>query len=215
MIMKNFSKINDLFGEPGHFLKVEWVEDNMQQKEGEKSSKRLDLLKNPKEAKKVYAVYAKSFNNAVSLLEEAKLLFQNKFYARTVALAIMSFEELGKSQIAADYYTGLLTEQDYKRAFKDHGSKKSFAGRYQAFQVMDENKGHTVSDLGFAVNPDIARELEKIRQAALYVSESNDPRENISREDAEIVLKKVWEHVDYVRFAEELNGRIGSKALFK
>lgn len=215
MNMKNISRIKDLIGEPGYFLKVEGAKAADQREKSNVPSKKLDIFKQAKEAKKVYAVYAKSFNNAVSLLEEAKLLFHNNFYARTVALAIMSFEELGKSQIAADYYTGLLTEEDYKRAFKDHGSKKSFAGRYRAFQVTDKNKGYKVSDLGFAINPGNSSELEKVRQAAFYVSENNDPREDISKEDAEIVLKKVWEHINYVRYAEELNGRIGSKALFK
>lgn len=209
------SKSKDLIGEPGHFFKVDGVSvDNLRDKNNARS-KNLDIFKNTEEAKKVYTVYEKSFNNAVSLLEEAKLLFHNKFYARTVALAIMSFEELGKSQIAADYYTGLLTEQDYERAFKDHGSKKSFAGRYRAFQVTDKSKGCGVSDLGFAISSDNSSELEEIRQSALYVSENNDPREDINQEDAEIVLRKVWKHINYVRYAEELNGRIGSKALFK
>ncbi len=213
--MKNILKIKDLIGKPGHFLKVETVKVRARGEQKSKPSNKLDIFKNPEEAKKVYAVYARSFNNAVSLLEEAELLFHNKFYARTVALAIMSFEELGKSQIAADYYTGILNKEDYKRAFRDHGSKKCFAGRYRAFQIENQKKGYKVSDLGFAVSLDKSGELEKIRQNALYVSEDNDPHKDIGKRDAETVLEKVCEHINYVQYAEEFNGRIGSKALFK
>jgi len=204
--------IDNLIGPPGYFIKIEG---NNEIKSEKINSKKLDIFKNKDESKGVYATYAKSFNNSVSLLEEAKLLFQNKFYARAVALAIMSFEELGKSQIVADYYTGILTEEDYKRSFRDHGRKKSFAGRYKAFQVSNKKKGYNVKDLGFAFGTDSSTELEKIRQGALYVDENNNPLKDINEEDAEAIIKKVWEHISYVRYAEELNGRIGSKALFK
>ena len=36
-----------------------------------------------------------------------------------------------------------------------------------------------------------------------------------SEEFADKIIKLVGEHIGYIRYAEEFNGRIGSKALFK
>lgn len=199
--------INNLIGLPGHFIKIDGENKLNPQKV---NSGKLDIFKNNKEAKGVYAIYARSFNNAVSLLEEAKLLFQNTFYARAVALALISFEELGKSQIAADYYSGILTKEEYKQAFRVHNYKTSFAGRYGAIVVS--KKGN---EWGLATNENTGIKLEFLRQSAIYVDENNNPADNFTKEDAEEVIKRVWEHVNYVRYAEEFNGRIGSKALFK
>ena len=41
------------------------------------------------------------------------------------------------------------------------------------------------------------------------------PREAITHENAKKIIDRANEHIDYIRFAEEFNGRIGSKALFK
>ena len=71
-------------------------------------------------SKEAYEVFLNSKGNSIDLLREAELLLNNGSYARAVALAIMAYEELGKSQIAADYFTGILPENEYKRAFKTH-----------------------------------------------------------------------------------------------
>ena len=80
----------------------------------------LDMFKDKKKAEKAFSVFTMSKKNSLELLDEAKILLKNKSYARAVALAIMSYEELGKSQIAADYYSGILPESEYKKAFKQH-----------------------------------------------------------------------------------------------
>ena len=54
-----------------------------------------------------------------------------------------------------------------------------------------------------------------MRQAALYASADNNPSEEITKANARDIIDRVNEHINYIRFAEEFNGRIGSKALLK
>jgi AbiV family abortive infection protein len=203
-----FDDIEKLMPPPGHFTvinKEDLVEKHNKQS-SKKESHKLDIFKEPKKAKRVYSIYIACWNNAVSLLDEAKLLYQNGRYARSVALGIAAWEELGKSQIAADYYSGLISDVLYKEAFRNHGAKTSYLVR-TGVAGLDH---FTV-----ATQPEIGARLEKIRQNALYVSETNDPQQVFKKDHAEFVLQRVREHVEYIRYAEEFNGRIGSKALFK
>ncbi len=168
----------------------------------------FDMFKDKEKAKLVFEVYSKSKANSIALLNEAGLLLDNHSYARAVALAIMSYEELGKSQIAADYYSGLLPESEYDKSFKRH-EKTAYASRYRSIGTHEKVKH------GFYIDKDVAKVLEQIRQAALYVDEDNNPSDNFTRDDAELIIAKVNEHHESISHAEWLNCRIGSKALFK
>ncbi len=200
--------IDNLISEPGHFLVLE-------SKKGDSSSVQeskqnfLNIFKEKETAKKVFKVYATSHKNSVSLLKEAEVLLENGCYARSVALAIMSFEELGKSQIAADYYSGILPENEYRNAFRSH-KKTAFTSRYAVIGPSEPNVKY-----GFWIDDSVAKKFEEIRQMAIYVDENNDPLENFSREDAEYIINKVRSHIEYIEYAERFNERIGSKALFK
>jgi AbiV family abortive infection protein len=167
----------------------------------------LDIFKNKELAQSVYRAYARCHNNAVDLIADAEILLSAGKYARSCALAIMAWEELGKSQIAADYYSGVLTEKQYKAAFKEHRVKTSYLNRAGAIDGK--------SMLTVAYNSTLGHKLEEIRQAALYASEKNMPRESITHDNAKEIIDRVNEHIQYICFAEEFNGRIGSKALFK
>jgi AbiV family abortive infection protein len=205
----NFRQLIDkLISEPGHFIVFESNKDSSSS--AQKTKQRfLNIFKEQETAKRVFAVYAASHKNADSLLKEAEVLSENGYYARAVALAIMSFEELGKSQIAADYHSGILSEDEYKRAFRSH-KKTSFASRYATIGAGEQNVKY-----GFWIDDSIAKKFEEVRQMAIYVDENNDPIKVFSRQDAEYIITKVRRHIEYINYAEEFNGRIGSKALFK
>jgi hypothetical protein len=79
----------------------------------EPEGKKLDIFKDKELAHSVYQAYAMCHNNAVDLISDAEILLAAGKYARSCALAIMAWEELGKSQIAADYYSGMLTDREY------------------------------------------------------------------------------------------------------
>jgi AbiV family abortive infection protein len=196
--------IDDLIMPPGHFV----IEPGKRFKvAGAVEGRTLNIFEDSDAAEKVYKAYARCHNNAVALIADAELLFEAGRFARACALAIVAWEELGKSQIAADYYSGVLTETEYKAAFKEHRLKTSYLNRAGA---IDGNPFLTV-----AYNTTIGHRLEEVRQVALYASAHNDPSEEITKENARDIIDRVNEHIKYIRFAEEFNGRIGSKALFK
>lgn len=199
--------IDKVISLPGHFIVFK---DKNTKKEKANSSKELPLCisKDCKKANSVFEVFSKSKKNSMELLNEAEILLKHKSYARAVALAIMSYEELGKSQIVADYYSGVLPESEYKKAFKRH-EKTAYTSRYAAIGSHEKVKH------GYYVDKNIAKTLEQIRQSALYVDENNNPSENFTEEDVILLINKVKEHHEAIMHAEWLNGRIGSKALFK
>ena len=201
--------INQLIPEPGYFLLLKSkVKGDGVSPVRKTDQKFLNCLKEKETAKKVYEVYVKSNNNAVSLLKEAEVLSENGFYARAIALAIISFEELGKSQIAADFFSGILPEDEYKKAFKSH-KKTSYASRHMAIGSHEKVKH------GFWIDDSIATTLESIRQMAIYVDENNDPLDTFTKQDAKLIIQKIRKHIEYIEVAEQMHGRIGSKALFK
>lgn len=213
--------ISDLISEPGHFMafsiESEGGDESDKTSEKDKNKRKLPLSidkKRKEEAKRVYYSYVKSFNNAIDLISESEILFKNNFYSRALALALIAYEELGKSQIAADYYSGVLEKEDYEKAFVSHHKKNSFAGRYKAIGINKEDDS-VAEDLGFSINKKASNKLEKIRQDCFYVDENNDPSEKFGKDEVEEVIHKVKDHIEYIQYAEWLNGRIGSKALFK
>ncbi|MEX2409905.1 MAG: AbiV family abortive infection protein [Candidatus Paceibacterota bacterium] len=214
---QNQKNISDLISDPGCFILFDIASRKDSKNTFKKNDKEIALCidkDRKEEAKKVYNSYACAFNNSLDLILEADLLFNNGYYARALALAIMSYEEIGKSQIAADYYSGVLRRKDYEKAFVSHHEKSSFAGRYKAIG-KNNSKSPLVSDLGFVIDKDSSREIEKIRQNCFYVDEENDPSKNFDKKEVERVLRKVCQHIRAIEHAEQLNGRIGSKALFK
>ncbi len=199
--------IEEIISLPGCFLVFD-EDDEKAQETAEVEYVFLDMFKDKEKAEKAYSVFITSKKNSLELLEEARILVKNKSFARAVALAIMSYEELGKSQIAADYYSGILPESEYKKAFKLH-KKTAYANRYAAIGSHDKVKH------GYFIDNSVAKTLESIRQSALYADENNDPSDNFNEEDALLIIRKVNEHHEAIHYAEWLNGRIGSKALFK
>ena len=51
-----------------------------------------------------------ALDNSRQLIEEARLLFSNEYYARTYFLALASIEETGKAQILFDAMSGDLND---------------------------------------------------------------------------------------------------------
>jgi AbiV family abortive infection protein len=196
--------IDKLIIRPGHFV---LSPDKRYRIAGDERTETLNIFEGKEAAAKAYAAYVNCHNNAVDLISDAEILYQAGKFARSFALAITAWEELGKSQIAADYHSGLLSEKEYKAAFKEHRVNTSYLNRAGA---IDGKKFLTV-----AHNSTLGHRLEDARQTALYASAENMPREAIDQENSKEIIDRVNEHIHYIRFAEEFNGRIGSKALFK
>ncbi len=169
-------------------------------------------------------IYKVAHNNAADLLREAELLYENKHFARAYALAFTALEEISKSQFAADVFTGLHTEEEFKEFYRDHKRK---IGRTKWAHEDANSYPHNLKWVG----PDID-DLERInprepdfkkRSDALYVGiDFNNhtitkPKEKITEKDAkemmriiEVALERIWE------VSGEFGGnQIGTKGFMK
>ena len=81
---------------------------------------------NPRHWKSVYELYRACLNNANDLAEEAELLYKHEHYARAVALSLVAMEEIGKSQIVADFYNGMVSNSELENAFRKHEVKSAY-----------------------------------------------------------------------------------------
>ena len=164
-------------------------------------------------------VYRKSHNNAVHLMEEAKLLFKHKHFSRAYFLAYTALEEISKSQHAADVATEFSNEKEFIESFKNHHHKIARVG-----WAYYEAKSHPFSWIG----PD-KDDIEEIvtdkplwdkRQDSLYVGVDGKtirvPSEQISQSDAkgiihivETALHQIWEMEEY------WGHQIGTKGFMK
>jgi len=68
-----------------------------------------------------------SFNNGESLLEDAEILFKNKRYSRSAALAILSEEEFSKSFILTICLGQGRWDSNIYKALKTHSSKQGIS----------------------------------------------------------------------------------------
>lgn len=65
----------------------------------------------------------KSFENAIRLLEESKILHEYKRYARSYALSILSMEEISKTLLFRCVSVKLMEEKIIKKFIRDHENK--------------------------------------------------------------------------------------------
>lgn len=206
--MKNNKKtsINDKLENLNMLNFIFMVDDiDSYQKTGEKT-KKLNLLKDVKEAKKVLEIIKNCEKNITDLQEEAEILFNKNRFARSLFLTIVAIEELGKYQIAADYYEGLITQAEFKEWFKKHENKTSYLARQM---IIDKNHRTKI-----VYDPKIGKEIEQLRQLALY-AEERLPNDIITKKHAQNAIKILEKRLYEIRSAELFNQRLGSAALFK
>lgn len=159
---------------------------------------------------KYLEIYKEAHNNAVDLLKEAELLFNHKHFARAYALAFTALEEISKSQFAADVFTGLSSDEEFKKFYKNHRQKIDRV----AWAHLDANEyPHNLKWVGpdrddvERINPQAP--LFQKRQGSLYVEVGDKdrllkPSKQISAKDAEeimqiveVALQRIWEVTEY------------------
>ncbi|MDD5638894.1 MAG: AbiV family abortive infection protein [Candidatus Pacebacteria bacterium] len=171
-----------------------------------------------------FEIYEAAHNNAVDLLEEAKLLYDHKYFARSYALAFTALEEISKSQFAADVFTELFTENEFEKFYRNHKQKIERADwAYNDANSYPYNLkwiGPDIDDLEMInpSKPDFSKRLN-----ALYVGidfknkKIIEPKEQITEEDAkemihlvEVALERIME------VSGEFGGnQIGTKGFMK
>jgi hypothetical protein len=81
-------------------------------------------------AQKAIDTYRWADDNAIALLQEAQLLSSKGRHARAFALACTALEEIGKSQYAADVYTGFVPPDDFEKFIRKHEFKSAYPSRF-------------------------------------------------------------------------------------
>ena len=172
------------------------------------TEKRLKAGRNFKH--RYFVLYRTCLSNAWDLLDEAEILAKNQHYARAYFLAFTAAEEIGKALVVADWIYNLVSQEEFKMAFKNHKVKISYLESVFSAAYGEPERDHDT------LNQDVLR-----RMASLYVGKSNDdtpilPMDQISKELAWEMIAKVQNHLTSILSAEWLNApRIGAKALLK
>ena len=163
----------------------------------------------------ILPLYHACKENAVALLDEAEILFDQKRYARAFFLAFTALEEVGKSQLVADYLTDCISEEEFRDAFKRHDLKVAYL--YRCVFVPDKI-GQKEAKIEY--NMEDSKDEIRLRMNSLYVSltdnhELSKPEDKVDRKSAMEMIEEVKEHLNSILNAEWLNQRLGSKGLFK
>ncbi len=166
-------------------------------------------------SKPVYLdMYLYSLNEAKALLRDAEVLFNNKSYSRAYFLAFSALEEISKSQLAADVYTGFIEEEEFKRTYKDHKKK---INRVKWIQI-DGNLYPCFRWDGVRIDDfDFKKKLQSMYiDVDLGASCISSPNEKVSKEDAVKILKAVRVGLYQIYYiTEELGEQIGTKGFMK
>jgi AbiV family abortive infection protein len=140
---------------------------------------------NTSDKTKFCELYRKAHNNAVELLSEAELLFENKKYTRAYFLAFTGLEEIAKSQLAADVYTTFIDEEMFWKYLKDHKRK------IKRMAWASEDAAHYL-DLELETYLEIEKPTIAGRMNALYVQFEGEavrkPDDHLTEDDARGII---------------------------
>lgn len=119
------------------------------------------------DAEQLENAYIVVYQNAIDLLEEAKILYNNQRYARAYFLAQISFEEIGKLPIILHETTRATfkEEHDWKkfyRRLRSHNAKNEMNVIFNAFLEKPN------LDWDFKEIKDEVKRLNILKNASLY-----------------------------------------------
>ena len=162
----------------------------------------------------VLDLYAACLSNARDLLQEAELLVSHGHAPRAYFLAFTALEELGKSQVVADYFNGLVSDAEFDAAFRDHAFKAAYINRYVQIPKDLDQEWFIEYDKGAAKRHVVDR------GRALYIERKPDnapqlPKEEISIANAQELIASARKYLQAIQRMEYLTERIGTKAFTK
>ena len=162
----------------------------------------------------VLDLYRACLNNAEELIKEASILYDSACYARAFFLGISAYEEVGKSQIVADYFNGMVSKKEFDEAFQRHDVKSAYFSRY--FQLDSKILGKAT----IVYDKEKVKEHMNWRNASLYVNckaeySAEEPSKLITAEDAKTVIEAVKKEISDIHIASYTTERIGSASFAK
>jgi AbiV family abortive infection protein len=172
------------------------------------------------DAEKLHVLYRACVQNAEDLLNESNILAEHAKYHRATFLAITAYEEMGKAHLVADYADNVVSADEFRKAFRDHSFKMAYMNRFVSLPAAGPMRRKLKGDetVSFDFRP--AEYLVPVREQSLYVQwrQTFDnlilPVE-ITKAHYDDIFERVQDFFEEIDHAEWLNGRIGSKALFK
>jgi len=149
--------------------------------------------------------------NADELLEEAQILLSKGKAPRAYMLAFTALEELGKSELVAEYFNDMVPDAEFEEAFRDHKLKLRYLQR--AVSVPEKTGGSWAS----AYESELPEPDPQRRMDALYVHYKDRfvpvmPRQKISAKDAADLIEEVRTAIFETRQLARDTRRIGNKA---
>jgi AbiV family abortive infection protein len=159
-------------------------------------------------------LYEACLKNAEQLLDEADLLLSHAYHARALALALVAYEEIGKSQIVADYFNNMVSKKEFREAFVKHEIKSAYNARQFHITSMNPFKASIEYDRGKA------KQYSQYRVASLYVGYTEDyqsqiPSEVVKPEDAITAIAACRKEIKDIRVMSTITERIGSESFTK
>ena len=174
----------------------------------------------PGDVEKLLVLYRACVQNAEDLLNDSLLLAKCGKYHRATFLAITAYEEMGKAHLVADYAANIVSAHEFKKAFRDHSFKMAYMSRFVSLPAAGPLRRKLQGDEIVSFDFRSAEYLVPLQERSLYVQWQQTfdnlilPVE-ITKAHYDDVFERVQDFFDEIDHAEWLNGRIGSKALFK
>lgn len=159
-------------------------------------------------------IYLASISESYKLLEEAELLFKNKSYQRAYFLGVSALEEISKSQMAADVFTGLIDEDEFKNAYRDHKKKIS---RIEWIKIDGNSFPYFSFDNILIRDFDFQKKLKSMYvDVDFNLNVISTPDDSVTENDAESVIKAVKVGLFRIHQVTEEDGeQIGTKGFMK
>lgn len=172
------------------------------------------------DAKKLLVLYRACVQNAEDLLHESVILAKHGKYHRATFLAITAYEEMGKAHLVADYADDAISTREFKKAFGDHSFKIAYMNRFISLRAAGPLRPKLNSEATITCDYRPAEYLLPLRAKSLYVQcgqafDNLTLPSQVNKAEFDEVFERVQDFFEEIDHAEWLNGRIGSKALFK
>jgi len=158
--------------------------------------------------------YLASLNEAKKLLREAEILFENQSYERAYFLGFSALEEISKSQLSANVYTGFIKEDKFKKAYRNHHEKIS---RVEWIKIDGNSFPCFSYDKVRIKDFDFQKKLKSMYvDIDFNIKKVSTPTDSISKNDAENIIKAVQVGLYRIHEVTVENGeQIGTKGFMK
>jgi len=175
--------------------------------------------------KKLWDLINACDKNIEELLKCSKILFLNQYYSKSFLMSYLVLEELGKRLLVCDYITDIISEDEFKKGFRDHHLKMAYLhnGCELTKNEINETNNSIFNTYKATIKYD-TKKYEKFfieKQKATYVDfdfESGNilmPSQEISKTEAQELLDYATSRVDETYYYEMVTERIGTKAFLK